>query len=274
MHELFLTASIAPSDFDTASAILQGLTWMTARRTTYRILFFAGPPQPRGLPGQPPPTPHVLAPQYRSLWADLAKQLTRASYVLQACFEIRPDHFAQGADAPGKPMEFNDMNATLRWTEMPDPTRDSPVTSRKKIEIPFYTRLPAILNDNKHTYTNELIQETHLFIRDDVEIIFSRYYHVTDSSSSSAPPSSAPSPPRAAQHLPAWADLKPIDPAQKWVLTVKLNVPEDGHPEKLRKAHDELLRVKAEFEKLFDFRPVDRRVFDTRLAPPPGRMPP
>ncbi len=95
--------------------------------------------------------------------------------------------------------------------------------------------------------------------------MLSRYYYLPES----------PKGPIA--HLPAWVDLRPVDPAQKWVLNVKLNVAEDGQPEKLTKANEELMRNKAEFEKLFDFKVVDRRVFDTRIAPPPvipGRAPP
>jgi mediator of RNA polymerase II transcription subunit 18 len=95
--------------------------------------------------------------------------------------------------------------------------------------------------------------------------VLSRYYHLPES------------PGRPVQQLPAWADLRPVDRAQKWVLNVKLNVSEDGQPEKLAQANEELMRNKAEFDKLFDFKVVDRRVFDTRIAPPPvipGRGPP
>ncbi|KAI0406357.1 mediator complex, subunit Med18 [Xylaria palmicola] len=264
MHELFLTASVKQADFDAACAVLQGLSWMTARRTVYRVLFFAGQPRPGGLPSAPPPT---VVPR-RQLWADLGKQLLRSSYVLQAAYEVSPEaDFARdaGGAAPAT-MDFNRLPATLRWTDLPDPLRDSPVTSRKKIEVPFLHSLPRALMENKHTYTNELIQESYSFNRGPLEIVLSRYYHLPDS-----PPG------RPAPHLPAWADLRPVDPAQKWVLHVKLNVAEDGQPEKLTKANEELMRNKAEFDRLFDFRAVDRRVFDTRIAPPPvvpGQAPP
>ena len=95
--------------------------------------------------------------------------------------------------------------------------------------------------------------------------MLSRYYHLPES------------PNRPIAHLPAWNDLRPVDPAQKWVLNVKLNVAEDEQPEKLTKANEELMRNKAEFDKLFDFKVVDRRIFDTGIAPPPiipGRRPP
>ncbi|KAI3323896.1 mediator complex, subunit Med18 [Xylariaceae sp. AK1471] len=260
MHELFLTASVKQGDFDTACAVLQGLSWMTARRTIYRILYFAGQPQPKGLPN--PPSPGILPRQHENqLWMELNKQLLRSSYILQAAWEVSPETDF-GKDTP---MDLPRLPATLRWTDLPDPLRDSPITSRKKIEVPFVRSLPNVLVDNKHTYTNELIQESYSFNRGDLEIVLSRYYHL---------PKSEPG--RPVQKLPAWVDLRPADPAQKWVLNVKLNVSEDSQPEKLAKANEELMRNKVEFEKLFDFKVVDRRVFDTRIAPPPvipGRGP-
>ncbi|KAI0113571.1 mediator complex, subunit Med18 [Nemania sp. FL0031] len=266
MHELFLTASVKQSDFDTACAVLQGLSWMTARRTIYRVLFFAGQPQAQGLPTALPPG--MLRPQEMQLWRELSKHLLRSSYVLQAAYEVTPETdfgrvAAGGADVP--PVDLNRLPATLRWTDFPDPLRDSPITSRKKIEIPFARGLPVVLTQNKHAYTNELIQETYSFNRGDLEIVLSRYYYLPES------------PGRPVAHLPPWADLRPVDSAQKWVLNVKMYVAEDGQPEKLAKANEELMRNKAEFEKLFDFQVVGRQAFDTRISPPPvvpGRGPP
>ncbi|KAI1147760.1 mediator complex, subunit Med18 [Nemania diffusa] len=279
MHELFLTATVKQSDFDTACAVLQGLSWMTARRTICRVLYFAGQAQPRGLPAAPPSS--VLPrPAERQLWAELGRHLMRSSYVLQAAYEVSPETdfakapattttIAAGGDgsgpAPAPSMDFNRLPATLRWTDLPDPLRDSPITSRKKIEIPFMHALPRVLMENKQAYINELIQETYSFNRGDLEIVLSRYYHLPES------------PGRPVPHLPAWADLRPVDSAQKWALAVRLHVAEDGQPEKLAKANEELMRNKAEFERLFDFKVVDRRVFDTRISPPPavpGRGPP
>ena len=147
MHELFLTASVKSGDFDTACAILQGLSWMTARRTIYRILFFAGQPQPKGLPK--PLHPSTLPRQQeKQLWADLNKQLLRSSYILQATYEVAPEvDFGKEST-----VDLNRLPATLRWTDLPDPLRDSPITSRKKIEIPFPHSLPGSLVANGHTY--------------------------------------------------------------------------------------------------------------------------
>ncbi|KAI1174561.1 mediator complex, subunit Med18 [Nemania sp. FL0916] len=283
MHELFLTASVKQSDFDTACAVLQGLSWMTARRTVYRVLYFAGPSQPKGLSVAPPPSALPRAVE-RQLWGDLHKQLLRSSYILQAAYEVAPETDF-GRDVA---MDFNRLPATLRWTDLPDPVRgggDGMITSRKKIEIPFRHLLPKTLTDNKLVCTAELIQESYSFNRGDLEIVLSRYYHLPSPPSSDPPPApgSAPGPgrPTIAPILPAWTDLRPADSAQKWVLNVKLYVPEDGsggggQPEKVAQANDELVRNKAEFEKLFNFKHIDRRVFDTRIAAPPvvpGRGP-
>jgi mediator of RNA polymerase II transcription subunit 18, fungi type len=110
-----------------------------------------------------------------------------------------------------------------------------------------------------------MIQESFSFVRTNVEFTFTRFYHLPDS------------PGRPVATLPQWTDLRPVDSAQKWVLNVKLNVAEDNQPDKMQKANEELMAVKAELDKLFEFKVMDRRVFDTRIAPPavaPGRMPP
>lgn len=127
MHELFLTASVKQGDFDTACAVLQGLSWMTARRTICRVLFFAGQPQPKGLAGTPPP-PNVLPRAAQPLWNELHRQLLRSSYVLQAAYEVSPETDF-GKDSP---MDFARLPATLRWTDLPDPLRDSPITSEEE----------------------------------------------------------------------------------------------------------------------------------------------
>ncbi|KAI2624723.1 mediator complex, subunit Med18 [Hypomontagnella submonticulosa] len=249
MRELFLTASVKDDDFQMACAVLQGLTWMTARQSVHRILFYHGQPQPRPLKN----TRVFQQSRYIPLWKELSNQLARSSYVLQIAYEVVRDRdFGKETTT-----EFNSLPGTLRWTDLPDPLRDTPVTSRKKIEIPEQINLPSALVENGCRYKNEMIQESYSFIRENVEFVFSRYYHLPDS-------------PTPVANLPAWSELRPLDSAQKWVLNVKLNVPEDSQPEKVKKAHEELIEVKAELDKVFDFKAIDRRTFDTRIAPPPA----
>ncbi|KAI2463507.1 mediator complex, subunit Med18 [Annulohypoxylon bovei var. microspora] len=249
MRELFLTASVKDADFSMTCAVFQGLTWMTARRSVHRILFFHGQPQPKPLKNTRAFQQSRLLP----LWKELSNQLARSSYVLQVAYEVLPDKdFGKGTA-----MEFHALPGTLRWTDLPDPLRDTPVTSRKKIEIPDQPALPLAMADNGFQYKNEMIQESYSFVRDNIEFVFSRYYHLPES------------PNRPVATLPAFTDLRPVDSAQKWVLNVKLNVLDDNQPDKVRKASEELLGVKAELDRLFDFKILDRRVFDTRIAPPP-----
>lgn len=256
MHELFLTAAVKDGDFEMASAILQGLTWMTARHNVYRVSFYAGQPQPRGFSNlksilPPPQSNRGSGP----LWNELSKQLSRSSYVVQLEHEVSPDaDFGNGAT-----VDLNSVPGTLRWTDFPDPLRDTPITQRKRIDIPDQKGLIAAMADNQHTYKTEFIHETYSFIRGNEEFTLSRYYYL--------PGPLGQTPPAAT--LPPFQDLKVVDPARKWTLNVKMNVMDDNQPEKMKKAHEALMKVKIELDQIFDFKIIDRRIFDTRIAPPP-----
>ncbi len=146
MYELLLTARVRNDDFDMACAILEGLTWMQARRNVHRILFFAGQPQPRGLPNQR----YFRQSPTLPLWNELSKHLTRSSYVMQLAYEVFPEtNF--GTAAAGTTVDFNSLPGTLRWIDLPDPLRDTPVIQRKKLEIPDQLNLPTAMVDNGHT---------------------------------------------------------------------------------------------------------------------------
>ena len=63
----------------------------------------------------------------------------------------------------------------------------------------------------------------------------------------------------------------------RWTLHVCAYATEEGagQPEQMRLGHDLLADVRAELDDLFHFLPaVDRRAFDTRLAPQPAGLPP
>jgi len=47
-------------------------------------------------------------------------------------------------------MNFGSTPGILRWTDIPDPTGDRPVTQRKKLEIPDPRNLVNILQENNH----------------------------------------------------------------------------------------------------------------------------
>ena len=125
----------------------------------------------------------------------------------------------------------------------------------------------VLMQRPRDRFKGELIRETQSFVRGNVEFVFNRTYHLPTSQGggSSAADANAAQP---LQTLPAWNDLRPVDPAQKWVLHVRLHVDEDNQPDKLQKANKELLVVKEELDRIFDFKTIDRRVLDTRIAPP------
>ncbi|ORY64501.1 mediator complex, subunit Med18 [Pseudomassariella vexata] len=281
MHELFLTAAVREVDFDTACAVLQGLSWMQARHNVYRVSFYAGQPQPKGLTVLKS-LPKISNPQARAAlqatWNELSKPLTRTSYVLQLAHEV----FTDTDFSNGNVVDLNNVPGTLRWLDFPDLLRDNvrkkmetntpgiqrarveipdlPITQRKRIDIPDQRNLLTIMSDNDHVYKTEMIQETYTYVRETIEFSLNRYYYLPSSSLEQ----SAPSP-----TLPPWSDLRPLDPSRKWTLHVKLNVIEDTQPEKMRKAAEELMNVKGELDQLFDFKVLDRRIFDTRIVAPP-----
>lgn len=147
MHELFLTAVVGDGDFDMACAILQGLTWMTARHNVYRISLFTGQPQPRGLTNlRSVQTTQQQARAYAPFWENLSKQLTRSSYILKLMHEVSIESdFGNDSE-----VDLNSLAGTLCWTDFPDPLRDTPVTQRKRIDIPDQKNLLLVMHDNGH----------------------------------------------------------------------------------------------------------------------------
>ncbi|KAH6657616.1 hypothetical protein BKA67DRAFT_555801 [Truncatella angustata] len=142
MHELFLTTTIKDVDLEKACAVLQGLTWMSARHNVYRVIYYAGQPKPKGLPNVKslPPSRHTAT------WNELHREFSRLSYVFQLVYEVFVDKdFGTGGAA-----DLNSMGGTLRWTGFPDPPREKGqlTTHRKKIEIPEQKQLLAIMASN------------------------------------------------------------------------------------------------------------------------------
>ena len=108
---------------------------------------------------------------------------------------------------------------------------------------------------------SEAIEETYSYFRDNIEYTLTRYLQLPPS-----PPNGSPQP----QVLPAWESLTPLDPAGKWVLWVRTHVVDDTSPEKMQRAHDDLVTVRdGELHGVFDFQVLDRRAYDTRLAQAP-----
>lgn len=66
--------------------------------------------------------------------------------------------------------------------------------------------------------------------------------------------------------LPTWENLTSVDAHRRWTLQVKTHVLQDNKPDEIRKAQDQLMALRAELDGVFDFRSIDRKVHDTRIA--------
>lgn len=53
---------------------------------------------------------------------------------------------------------------------------------------------------------------------------------------------------------------------KRWFLLVKAHVLQDNKPDEIRKAQDQLLGIRGELDGVFDFKGIDRKVHDTRVA--------
>ena len=104
------------------------------------------------------------------------------------------------------------------------------------------------------------------FYRDDIEYCLFRQYFVRpiDDYMPLEHRNTQPSPPHST--LPAWESLVPVDSQNRWILVVKAHVLQDNKPDEIRKAQDQLLSIRGELDGVFDFRTIDRKVHDTRVA--------
>lgn len=276
MYELFLTAFVNDVDFDNARSILSSYCWSDPNPRLWRVLHFTGPAQPKplakrnningirpapdpfmfGLPGAEPLMPQVST-YVDPAWKDFSDIVKKQSYIVTARYQV-----SKAIDFGGGPQQ-RPLPATpgaLFWSEIPDPASvaggQSLVMQRKKIEIWDQLNLPTVLAENEFRFRSQLVEESHdVYHRDDPLLEFSlvRHHTLPASASSSGP-------------LPAFDTLERVDPAGKWTLWVKYHVRDDGAPEKIKAARDALLKVRDELAPCgFDFKVLDRKVYDTQL---------
>ena len=112
---------------------------------------------------------------------------------------------------------------------------------------------------------SEAIEESQSYFRDNIEFTFVRYYPL--------PPSGAEQQLQQSSPLPPWEDISLQDPAGKWLLFVKVHVADDNSPEKMQKAQEQLMVIREELLGVFDFKVIDRRAHDTRVAQQGNNMP-
>ncbi|KAM0425672.1 hypothetical protein ACHAPT_009204 [Fusarium lateritium] len=262
MYEVFLTAIVGDSSFGAACAVLSGLCGMRPWESFQRVLYFHGPPRPSGI-GHQANLEKPIRKDASFLWKELHQNLTRQSYVIQTRYDIGKDRLTGPEPVP---MDLIATPGILRWTDFPEPPHGRPMlTQRKKVEVWEQRNLPLVMRDNNFQFKTEIIEETHRFYRDDVEFCLvrsyflhphSRYVSVESRTESFLPLDS----------LPPLESLVPVDMEKRWFLHVKTHVMKDNKPDELRKAQDQLLAIRAELEGVFDFRSIDRKVYDTRIA--------
>ncbi|KAJ0124766.1 rna polymerase ii mediator complex subunit [Diaporthe amygdali] len=278
MYELFLTAFINDVDFDNARSILSSYCWSDPSSRIYRVFHFAGPAQPRALAKRnningirPAPDPFMfglpgaeplqaqMGPYIDQGWKELSDIVKKQSYIVTVRYEVsKTSDF--GGTGPHK--QLTTTPGALFWTEIPDPASvaggQSLVMQRKKIEIWDQLNLPTVLNENDFRFKAQLVEETHdIYHRDDPLLEFSLVRHYT-------PPASFQGP--ASGPLPAFEELDKVDSAGKWTLWVRYHVHDDSAPEKIKAARDALLKARDDLAPCgFDFKVLDRKVFDTQL---------
>ncbi|RDA85845.1 hypothetical protein CP532_4894 [Ophiocordyceps camponoti-leonardi (nom. inval.)] len=263
MYELSLTAPVEQADFQAACAVLGGICAMPPWQTVSRVLYYQGPPKPAGIANQASIDKPVRK-DAAFRWKDLHQSLSRQSFVIQTRYEVVPDR-DMGPSAT--PMDLDAAAGILRWADFPDPPHGRPLlTQRKVVEIWEQKRLPSVMRDNQIRYKTEMIEEECRFFRDDVEFCLTRSYlvhpirdYTTLESRTQLPTGPSPS-------LPSWDSLMTVDQQRRWILHVKTHVLQDNKPDEIRKAQDRLMSIRTELDGVFDFKTIDRKVHDTRIA--------
>ncbi|KAK2594373.1 hypothetical protein QQS21_007933 [Conoideocrella luteorostrata] len=263
MYELFLTALVEERDFNAACAVLSGFCAMSPWETLNRVLYFQGPPRPTGITNQT----SIEKPMRKDaafLWKDLHQSLSRQSFILQAKYEIVKDRDMSPSAAA---IDLDGTAGLLRWTDFPDPPHGRPlITQRKIVEIWEQKKLPSILRDNNFRFKTETIEEMYRFFQDDIEFCLTRQYFVKNIGEYTPLESRGDQQPSPLETLPTWDSATPVDMENRWILLVKSHVLQDNKPDEIRKAQDRLISLRGELEGAFDFKTIDRKVHDTRIA--------
>ncbi|GJN73487.1 hypothetical protein PLICBS_007565 [Purpureocillium lilacinum] len=263
MYELFLTALVEDADFQAACAVLGGFCAMPPWETVNRVLYFQGPPRPAGISNQSS-IDKPMRKDVAFLYKDLHQNLSRQSFVLQARYEILKDRDMGPSSAP---QDLDAAAGILRWADFPDPPTARPVlTQRKVVELWEQKKLPSVMRDNNFQFKTETVEELYRFFRDDIEFCLSRQYFLKRINDYMPLGPTQHNTTEPLQTLPAWDALTPMDGQNRWVLQIKAHVLQDNKPDEIRKAQDQLMAIRGELDGVFDFKTIDRKVHDTRLA--------
>ncbi|KAJ6789784.1 hypothetical protein PWT90_02334 [Aphanocladium album] len=263
MYEVFMTSIVEDAEFTSACSVLEGLCSMKPWESVVRVLYFQGPPRPVGLSNQTSiekPIRKNVAP----LWRELHQNLSRQSYMVQARYEILKD---RDFGSEEKPMELDATPCVLRWADFPDPPHGKPLlTQRKMVELWEQRAIPSVLRDNQHQFKGEMVEETYRFFRDEIEFALTKQYFFNPIQEYTPLESRQANTFSPVAQLPAWSNLTPVDMQGRWIMQVKTHVLQDNKPDEIRKAQDKLMALRNELDGVFDFRTIDRKVYDTRIA--------
>lgn len=230
------------------------------------MLFYQGPSQPRGF--KTPPT----AGQWAPLYSEFHKATLRQGFIVRARWDVSNTTVTFGPNT--QPTNLDTAPASLHWCDIPDPT-PGPVFQRKIIEIPEQFSLPKTLVSNDYSFKNETLEETYTYYRDTIEFSLVRYRTFPNL------PTNQIGQPQQRFPEPFSTDkYPPKDPTDKWHLFVRAYIPDkdtEGDMKKvhdhMKKAHEELMDIRAELEGVFEFPSWDRKCFDTRIAVHVNNMP-
>ncbi|KAH7356703.1 mediator complex, subunit Med18 [Rhexocercosporidium sp. MPI-PUGE-AT-0058] len=275
-HELFLTAIVANEDFETTLRILQGYCSMSPTNILTRKLTWEGP-RTRTPAGIDPKLVKNQPPIKVLQWSGLSAQLARQSYIMHLLYEVDRQSFGQveshhTPSLQGSPtLSLLDQRpGILRWNDLPEPTeitkssntrladpgKTRPVNTRLMFSIENHG-LCSLMKMINHRFVGEVIQESNRFVHGDVVFELTRYlqFPVSENGNSSS----------IRNELPDFQTLTPFDSENKWILTAFTIVTKGDDPDQVKKGMDQLVAIKDDFERCFDFKVLDRHIFDTRV---------
>lgn len=276
VHELFLTAIIANEDFERTLRILQGYCAMSPVEVLTRKLTWEGPRTrtPAGIDvkfikNQPP----AKVPQ----WSGLSVQLSRQSYIMHLLYEVDRQSFGKAESdhipafqASQTPSPLDQRPGVLRWNDLPEPTEIPKLPDGRPVDPDAVklvnTRLMFSIENQglcslmkmiNHRFVREVIQETNRFVHGDVVFELTRYLQF--------PVGENDNPSTIRNELPDFDTLTPFDSENKWILSASTIVTRGDNPQQVKKGTDQLVAIKDDFEGCFDFKVLDRHIFDTRV---------
>lgn len=112
----------------------------------------------------------------------------------------------------------------------------------------------------------ETIEEIYRFFRDEIEFSLVKQYFFKPIAEFTPLESRNGVVAEPSADLPSWDALTPVDMQNRWILQAKVHVLQDNKPDEIRKGQDKLTAVRNELEGVFEFRNIDRKVHDTRVA--------